>query len=130
MNAQITLLIADRNPHVREFLKRELLVEGYHIRLASTGREILEYMSGVQPDILILDPDMPDIADISLIERIHRMYPQMPVVVHSLMTDIVHQLDDAHPIVFVEKQGSSIDHLKQAIKGILDPSSSKFKKTQ
>ncbi len=120
MNAQITLLIADRNPHVREFLKRELLVEGYHIRLASTGREILEYMSGVQPDILILDPDMPDIADISLIERIHRMYPQMPVVVHSLVTDIVHQLDGAHPIVFVEKQGSSIDHLKQAIKGILE----------
>ena len=119
VNAQITLLVADRNPHVREFLKRELQANGCQVQLASTGQEMMQRIQTVLPDILILDPDMPDVTDISLIRYIHHAYPQMPVVVHSLLTEVIYQLDASCPVVFVEKRGNSIDHLKHAIKDIL-----------
>jgi endonuclease V-like protein UPF0215 family len=33
---------------------------------------------------------------------------------------MIQQLDAAHPVIFVEKKGSSVDHLKQAVKDLLD----------
>jgi CheY-like chemotaxis protein len=39
-----TILIADRNPNVRELLKRELVAEGYSVQLARSSREVLSCM--------------------------------------------------------------------------------------
>ena len=50
------ILIADRNRHVRDFLRRELHAEGYRIEVARDGREVLNHLQGHEPpDLLILD---------------------------------------------------------------------------
>lgn len=122
MNTPLLLLIADRNPHVREFLKREMMAEGYQIRLVKSGQEIINdvHNSDTLPDMVILDPDLPDGNDLSLIHRIHQIVPGLPIVIHTLQTEMIHQLDEVHPAIFVEKKGSSVDHLKQAVKDLLD----------
>ena len=122
MNRPVILLIADRNPHVREFLKREMMAEGYQIRLVKSGQELIDdvHNPGTLPDMVILDPDLPDANDLSLIHHIHQMVPGLPIVIHTLQTEMIHQLDAVHPIIFVEKKGSSVDHLKQAVKEFLD----------
>jgi DNA-binding response OmpR family regulator len=38
---EFKILIADRNQHVREFLKRELMAEGYRVGLAKMSRKFL-----------------------------------------------------------------------------------------
>lgn len=43
MEKKFTLLIADRNRNVREFLKRELIAEGYGVKVARNGQEILKW---------------------------------------------------------------------------------------
>jgi DNA-binding NtrC family response regulator len=122
VNRPVILLIADRNPHVREFLKREMMAEGYQIRLVKSGQELIDdvHNPGTLPDMVILDPDLPDANDLSLIHHIHQMVPGLPIVIHTLQTEMIHQLDAVHPIIFVEKKGSSVDHLKQAVKEFLD----------
>ena len=122
MNKPVILLIADRNPHVREFLKRELMAEGYQIRLVKSGQELIDdvHNSDTLPDMVILDPDLPDTNDLSLVHHIHQIVPGLPIVIHTLQTEMIHQLDAVHPVIFVEKKGSSVDHLKQAVKDLLD----------
>ena len=122
MNRPVILLIADRNPHVREFLKRELMADGYQIRLVKSRQELIDdvHNPDTLPDMVILDPDLPDANDQSLIHHIHRIVPGLPIVIHTLQTEIIQQLDAAHFVIFVEKKGSSVDHLKQAVKDLLD----------
>ncbi len=114
-------MIADRNPHVREFLKREMMADGYQIRLVKSGQELVNdvHNPDTLPDMVILDPDLPDANELSLIHRIHQIVPGLPIVIHTLQTEMIHQLDALHPVIFVEKKGSSIDHLKKAVKDIL-----------
>ncbi len=121
MNKPLTLLIADRNPHVREFLKREMMAEGYHIRLVKSGQELIDHIHNPDtlPDMVILDPDLPDANDLSLVHQIHQLAPDLPVVIHTLQTDMIHQLNVKQSVLLIEKKGSSVDHLKQAVKDIL-----------
>ncbi len=95
MNKPVTLLIADRNPHVREFLKREMLAEGYHIRLVKSSQELIDHIRGSDtlPDMVILDPDLPDANDLSLVYQIHLHAPDLPIVIHTLQTETIHQLN-------------------------------------
>ena len=122
MNRPVILLIADRNPHVREFLKREMMADGYQIRLVKSGQELIDdiHNPATLPDMVILDPDLPDANDLSLLHHIHQIVPGLPIVIHTLQTEMIHQLDAVHPVIFVEKKGSSVDHLKQAVKDLLD----------
>jgi DNA-binding NtrC family response regulator len=122
VNKPLILLIADRNPHVREFLKREMMAEGYQIRLVKSGQELIDdvHNPGCLPDMVILDPDLPDAHDLTLVHQLHRIAPELPIVLHTLQTDVIHQLDAVHPVIVVEKKGSSVDHLKQAVKDLLD----------
>jgi DNA-binding NtrC family response regulator len=122
VNKTVILLIADRNPHVREFLKREMMADGYQIRLVKSGQELIEDVQNPDtlPDMVILDPDLPDANDLSLVHHIHQIAPGLPIVIHTLQTDMIHQLNALHSVIFVEKKGSSVDHLKQAVKDLLD----------
>lgn len=122
MNKPVTLLIADRNPHVREFLKREMMADGYRIRLVKSGQELIDdiFNPDTLPDMVILDPDLPDANDLSLILRIQQIVPGLQIVIHTLQTEMIQQLDAVHPVLFVEKRGNSVDHLKQAVKDLLD----------
>ena len=122
MNRPVILLIADRNPPVRELIKREMMADGYQIRLVKSGQELIDDIHNpvALPDMVILDPDLPDANDLSLVHHIHQIVPGLPIVIHTLQTEMIQQLDAAHPVIFVEKKGSSVDHLKQAVKDLLD----------
>ena len=121
MQDTFTILIADRNPNVRELLKRELVAEGYAVHLARSSREVLSCMDDAsrEPDLLIVDPDLPDMDEISLLEVMRRRAPDLPVVVHTFLADYIH-----HPIVLscgavVEKDGRHVDRLKRVVHDLL-----------
>ena len=114
------ILVADRNPRVRRFLKRELTAAGYHVRLVANGKELLELVySGLRIDLLVLDPDFPCRDAIALSRRILARIPQLPVILHC-----VHAYDELHAfagghVVHIEKNGGSIEILKATIDRIL-----------
>ncbi|PQP34472.1 hypothetical protein C6A37_07610, partial [Desulfobacteraceae bacterium SEEP-SAG9] len=120
MKEEFNILITDRNPHVREYLKREMVAEGYRVRLAKTGREVIKWVYHHDPlDLLILDPDLPDTTIVSLFEKLQNRIPALPVVVHTFLSDSVDFATGSIEVVFVEKSGSSVENLKRPVADIL-----------
>jgi DNA-binding response OmpR family regulator len=112
-----TVLITDRNRHVRNFLRRELIAEGYQVEVAADGRDLLRKVSIADPpDLLILD--IPYSGGPAILERLRRVNSGLPVIIHAFATE-----DASHPAVqraaaFVEKMGNT-DRLKAAVFEIL-----------
>jgi DNA-binding NtrC family response regulator len=113
-----TIVIADRNPHVRGFLQREMSREGYRIRLAENARDLLQWAFNHEPvDLIILDPDLPDAVDTHLLDALQDRMPPVPIVIHS---HYANALPVARPtFIPVEKGGSSVERLKQIAENLL-----------
>ncbi len=129
MKEEFTLLIADRNPHVRNFLGREIRAEGYRVRLAKNGREVLKWAYHHEPiDLIILDSDLPDAKDLDLLNRLEDRIPTLPLVIHGFPSDYTECETVLGTAVFVEKGGSSIETLKKIIFELLRKSHPKTSK--
>ena len=125
MENTFTILVADRNRNVRELLKRELAADGCHILTAGNARDVLGAVTThLHLDLVILDLDLPDAQEVAVLEHLQQTLPSLPVVVHTLLSDYAD-----HPAVlgtagFVEKQGNSIEHLKNVVAELLPKSAS------
>ena len=118
-----TILIADRNRHIREFLKREMLAEGYQPQLARNGSEVLKWIENeMPPDLLILDLDLPGLSELDIVGTLQSRLPTLPVVVHTILSDFVHCPALLSNAVMVEKNGNSVDRLKKVVSEILKKS--------
>jgi DNA-binding NtrC family response regulator len=118
---EFKILIADRNQHVREFLKREFMAEGYRVGLAKNVQEVLKKVYHSETlDLLILDPDLPGAEILSLFKKLQDRIPYLPVVVHTYLKDYTNHTDILSDVAFVEKSGSSVEGLKKMVCEILE----------
>ena len=112
----IHILITERNSRVREFLKREMEAEGYVVRLAENGREMLDHVYHPEPlDLIILDPDLPDANVPEILKLLKERIPRVTIVFHTYIADYEEYGKFLEDAVFVEKQGNSIVGLKNVI---------------
>ena len=116
MKTNFTLLIADRNPHVRTFLQREMTAAGYRVRLAENARQVLKLAFQGEPlDMIILDPDMPDADETHMLEHLLDRIPMLPVVMHTYPSEYGTDLKEKKDVIFVEKGGRSVERLKRVV---------------
>jgi CheY-like chemotaxis protein len=114
------ILIADRNPHVRELLRREFISAGYRVQVAKDGREVLRMTNVTNgPDLLVLDLNIPYVGGLAILEQLQDRGVPLPVVVHTFLTEYAN-----HPAVqraagFFEKRGNNIDGLKATVAQVL-----------
>jgi DNA-binding NtrC family response regulator len=125
VKTNFTLLIADRNSHVRKFLQREMTAAGYRVQLADTAREVLKWAFHREPlDLVILDPDLSDADESHMLQHLLNRVPALPVVVHTYASEYGDAFKNMEELFFVEKRGSSVERLKQVVYEILvEPSS-------
>jgi CheY-like chemotaxis protein len=119
MQRPFRILIADRNPHVREFLRREFRYAGYRVQVAKDSQEVLMLIDVQEPPhLLILDLDMPGGDALELLERLVGREPPLPVVVHALLPEQAElsALDKA--VALVEKRGET-QTLKNVVQDVL-----------
>ena len=82
MNRPFRILIADKNRHVREFLRREFREEGYRVQVAKDSQEVTMMIDvNEPPDLLILDLEMPLGDALDVLEWLQARLPPLPVVV-------------------------------------------------
>jgi DNA-binding NtrC family response regulator len=120
MNEPFILLIADRNRHVRDLLRREFVADGYVVQLAKDDRELMHLIERNLPlDLVIFDLEIPCEGGPELLEQLQENNPLLPVVIHTFLTE--HAAHDAvrKCAAFVEKSGQSIDLLKQTVESVL-----------
>ncbi len=116
MNNEYTILIADRNRHVCEFLKREFEAEGFQVRLSESGSDVLKIVFHYQsPDFIIIDPDLPDTESNVLLKRLGDRIPELPVIIHAFSFEEIDYSRFLKKCSFVEKSGQSVESLKRKI---------------
>jgi CheY-like chemotaxis protein len=113
------ILVADRNRHVRDLLRRELTAEGYLVEVARDGREVLNRIDGNDPPhLLILDLEIPYLDEPEVWARLKDCQPPLPLVIHTLLPH--YPINKTLPIVaaVVEKEGDT-DQLKAVVADVI-----------
>ena len=120
MKTGFNIVITDRNPHVRRFIAREMAAAGYRVQEAECGSDVLFHVTRNKDlDLLILDPDLPDIDSAVLIKRLRGRIPPLPVVIHAFSSDLEDHPEFLNMERFVEKRGASVERLKEVIQDLL-----------
>ena len=87
--ATIRLLIADDHPIVRDGLKKLLLLEDDFevIGEAADGREVLEKVRDLDPDVLLLDLRMPKLDGLSTLQALQEVNKRTLVIILTASED-------------------------------------------
>ncbi|KJS30166.1 MAG: hypothetical protein VR64_17785 [Desulfatitalea sp. BRH_c12] len=111
-----TILIADRNPRILAFLKRELNSEGYCTHTVENSKQLRQWIHNHPTcDLFIIDPDL--FSDVGLYDVLFtcRRMTALPIILHGLPDDYPPHWNALNPIRFIAKSGTSIEELKKVI---------------
>jgi DNA-binding NtrC family response regulator len=121
LKSEYTILIADRNSHVREFIKREMIKEGFKVIQAETGKDVINTVfQCFELDLVLLDPDLPDMEEALLLKKIGDRFPPIPVVIHAFDSEKTNYFLYLKQAAFVVKGGQSIEMLKKVVIEVLE----------
>jgi two-component system KDP operon response regulator KdpE len=91
----MTILIVDDEPRIRDFVRMNLELEHYLVEEASNGIEALEKLRDALPDLIVLDVSMPEMDGFETLRRIREVstVPVIMLTVRQSETDKIHGLD-------------------------------------
>ncbi len=89
----VSILVVDDEPHVRAMIAAPLERHGCTVAEASGGREALEALELNHCNLVLTDILMPDVNGVDLLERIHALHPNLPVVIVTAVHDIAVAID-------------------------------------
>lgn len=121
------ILVADRNKHIRELLKRELADDGYQVILAKTGAEVVAVVSTIDIiNLIVIDFDMPD-GDLTDIRRkLKGRLDEIPMIIHSYPSERQNGFSLSHHMYEIEKGSTSISQIKMLVDQISKTGSATF----
>lgn len=74
------IVIADDEPRIRKMISRLLADEGCEVMPVENGREAVEALLSFQPDVILLDQQMPVMTGVEALEEIKRISPNQVVL--------------------------------------------------
>ncbi len=81
MNETKTILICDDKQNILEVLNDYFEAKGFTVVLSGSGEEALKLVKAELPDIILTDFKLPGFSGIDLIEKIHEIDTNLPVIV-------------------------------------------------
>ncbi len=89
-----TILIVEDEDILREVIKDELVDADYKVIDVATGKQCIEQLEQITPDLIILDIKLPDISGLKLLEEIRKRHKALPI----LMCTAYNGFKDAYEI--------------------------------
>lgn len=84
-NSEIKILLVDDDADILEFIRYNLLKEGYQVSIASNGKEAVKKSKSFHPHLIILDVMMPEMDGIEACQEI-RNIPELNNTVITFLT--------------------------------------------
>jgi len=84
-NQPIRILVADDHPVVRDGLVAMLSTQPDFLPVgeASTGTQVIERVHALQPDVVLLDLEMPEMDGVEALRQVHESHPGVQVIVFT-----------------------------------------------
>ncbi|HZD86444.1 MAG TPA: response regulator transcription factor [Gaiellaceae bacterium] len=82
------ILVIEDEARIQAFLARGLEAEGYTVVASADGREGLELATRGRWDLVVLDLLLPGLNGLQVLRELHRVHPDVPVVILSARTDL------------------------------------------
>lgn len=80
MKSQSSILVVDDERTMLSLLEKILSQDGYHVYLATNGREALAVIEKQHVDIIITDMKMPELDGFGLLKIVKNKYPEISVI--------------------------------------------------
>lgn len=82
------VLVVDDEPEVRSVLRDILDDAGYAVKTAASGVQALTTIPSFEPDVMLLDLQMPGITGVEVLAHVRARYPELRVVVVTASSDV------------------------------------------
>lgn len=93
-----------------------MVAEDFRVICAEDAKTMFKLMfDPLQVDVLIIDPDLPDMEPSDVLDRLKIRFPTLPVIVHCLSEENGN-LRSMPRAFFIEKGGSSIEDIKRVLR--------------
>ena len=79
-NMKAKILIADDEANIRKVITLLMKEQGYEVKAVGNGREALDALLKFEPDVILLDQQMPVLTGVEALEEIKRIRPHQEVV--------------------------------------------------
>lgn len=110
----LTVLLVDDDELIRSSMQEVLECLGHSVVAVASGEEALARLEAFQPDVVILDVNMPGLGGAGTLPRMHRLCPALPVILATGRVDqAVLDLVAAHPLVSLLSKPFSMNELQQ-----------------
>lgn len=74
------ILIADDEPRIRKIMSVLLMQEGYEVKSVANGKEAVTETAAFQPDVILLDQQMPVMTGLEALEKIQAIRPNQVII--------------------------------------------------
>ncbi|CCH47927.1 response regulator [Pseudodesulfovibrio piezophilus] len=106
-NADIKIIIVDRNPRMRDFLRREFAKRNFAIEGVSCVTELFfKLETAPLPHVVILDIDTSESSGRDLLHQMEKRFPQIPLILHTYLQDLPDDTTLYQVTAMVEKNGN------------------------
>ena len=82
----VRVLLVDDESGILDTLKILFKGEGYHVQVASSGREAIEALDGDRPDLVLTDIRMPGASGLEVLAKAREVDPELPVILDRKST--------------------------------------------
>ena len=83
-----SILVVDEEDIMREILEKLLTREGYHVRVAASGEEGLEFARSFPVDAVIVDVMMPGMDGLTLLEELKKLDDELPILMVTAFASV------------------------------------------
>lgn len=121
------ILIAEDDKFLSNAYRVKLVKEGFDIKIAADGREVLQFLTEFSPDVIILDLVMPGMDGFAVLQEMKKndVYKNIPVIVASNLgqKEDLERAKALGAVDYVIKNDLSMSELIAKIRAILPQSS-------
>lgn len=114
-----TVLLVDDEANIRFVYEEELKEDGYRVISAANGQEALELFANEQPDLVILDIQMPGMNGIEVLRRMKTKNSAVPVILSSAYPEFKQDLGAWASDEYIVKS-SDLQQLKDVVRKYME----------